>query len=461
MTLEIFNTLNPTGLSNPVFYSVFTIFISYCAARLLSCYFPNSRNRNVFILILITISTLVSTVSISLNLYRQLFTVIMDYNTFEIFLLANFLLLIGGIFHNFQVKYMLVSHLISGPLHICFYFYSQHNEVAGVIATLFNPTLSYLALLGFIYFTFSHFIFKEIKFDLIGNRIDGFLPINEYKSRRMVVLLQSYTMILHVSFITFIDKWFENSLLSLSLVLAIIILQLFLIGISLRIFNKYPSSANAPFYVSAHLMIVKLLVDKIVQYYQMYKSSQTFSFQPMSFSNRLIILSLCLFLICIFNDSVAYASDDGAEIESAVTEGQSAGRYARTGGTFAGGAFSYEMVSKGREVWEDWGESSEQGEILGKKIQDCIAAKNSLNSINWKLKHEFDLIQKVDIYLDTIKENLVDADVEDLKKYVHKIEEYTTDLQASYKTYEEYKSKVTDKVYRWFCGVNCCSDGNP
>lgn len=355
---------------------------------------------------------------------------------------------------------MLVSHLISGPLHICFYFYSQHNEAAGVIATLFNPTLSYLALLGFIYFTFSHFIFKEIKFDLIGNRIDSFL-INEYKSRRMVVLLQSYTMILHVNFINFIDKWFDYSILCFSVALAIVILQLFLICINLRIFNKFPASANVPFYVSAHLMIVKLLVDQIVQYYQMYKSSQTFSFQPMSFSNRLIILSLCLFLICIFNDSVAYASDDGAEIESAVTEGQSAGRYARTGGTFAGGALSYEMVSKVREVWEDWGESSEQGEILGKKIQDCIAAKNCLNSIHWKLKHEFDLIQKVDIYLDTIEKNLVDVDVEDLRKYVHKIEQYTTDLQASYKTYEKYKSNVTDKVYRWFCGVNCCSDGNP
>ena len=54
-----------------------------------------------------------------------------------------------------------------------------------------------------------------------------------------------------------------------------------------------------------------------------------------------------------------------------------------------------------------------------------------MNSINWKLKDEFDLIEKVDIYLDTIKENLVDADVEDLRKHVHRIEEYTTDLQAS------------------------------
>ena len=102
-----------------------------------------------------------------------------------------------------------------------------HQEIR-VIAILFNPTLSYLALLGFIYFTFSHFIFKEIKFDLIGNSIDGFPPINEYKSRRMVVLLQSYTMILHVNFINFIDKWFDYSILCFSVALAIVILQLLL-----------------------------------------------------------------------------------------------------------------------------------------------------------------------------------------------------------------------------------------
>ena len=99
----------------------------------------------------------------------------------------------------------------------------------------------------------------------------------------MVVLLQSYTMILHVNFINFIDKWFDYSILCFSVALAIVILQLLVICINLRIFNKYPTSADVPFYVSVHLMIVKLLVDLIVQYYQMYKISQTFSFQPMEF----------------------------------------------------------------------------------------------------------------------------------------------------------------------------------
>lgn len=77
-------------------------------------------------------------------------------------------------------------------------------------------------------------------------------------------------------------------------------------------------------------MIVKLLVDQIFQNYKIYNSSHTFSLQPMCVFNRLIVISLCLFMICIFNGSVAYASDDGAEM-SAVTERHSASRYARTG----------------------------------------------------------------------------------------------------------------------------------
>jgi hypothetical protein len=67
---------------------------------------------------------------------------------------------------------MFVSHLISSILHICFYFYSQQNAVAGIIATLLTPTLSYLTLLAFVYCIFSHFILKEINFDFIGSYTD-------------------------------------------------------------------------------------------------------------------------------------------------------------------------------------------------------------------------------------------------------------------------------------------------
>lgn len=259
-----------------------------------------------------------------------------------------------------------------------------------------------------------------------------------------------------MNFINFIEKWFDYSLVSFSIVFAIIVLQLFLIDISLRILNKYPSSARAPFYASAHLMVVKLLVDVVLQNYKIYKNSQTFSLQPTCLSNKLIYLSLCVFVICIFNDSVAYASD---EDPSPVTEGGSAGRYIRTGASFAGGAGGYELVSMARECWENLEDSSGQGGILNQKIQDCIAAKDTLNIIDWKLKHEFALIQEVGIYLATVQENAEGADVEDLRKYVEKVEQYTTNLQASY-TYEQYKSNVTDKVYRWFCGVSCCSYGS-
>jgi len=62
-------------------------------------------------------------------------------------------------------------------------------------------------------------------------------------------------------------------------------------------------------------------------------------------------------MICVLNGSVAYASDE--EFGSATVEGASVGRYARTGGTFAGGAASYGMVSMAREYWENLGESSE------------------------------------------------------------------------------------------------------
>jgi len=353
---------------------------------------------------------------------------------------------------------MFVSHLISATLHISFYLYSQHNEAAGVIATLFTPALSYLTLLGFVYFTISHFILKEIRFDLIGNPMDRFLPTNECKSRRIIVLLQSYTMILHMTFVTFLDKWFDYSILSFSVVLAIVILQLFLICINLRIFNKYPASANVPFYVSAHLMIVKLLVDQIVQYYKMYKSEQTFSLQPMCFSNRLVVISLCLFMVCILNESVAYASDE-AELELAVTEGGSAGRYARTGITFAGGAGFYEGVSAGREYFEDQGGLSEQGEELNTKVEECIAAKDLLNNIDYKLRSEAMLIRKVENYLKMVEENKNSVELEDLREYKNRIVKYTSSLKASYEQYDAEKSQFTNQLYRKLFGVNncCCS----
>ena len=437
-----------------VFYPLAIIIISYSGAFLL--YFYNPKNRNM--LILISIPVLISIIGILVNSYNQLCEIITSYNTFKLFMLCNGLLLAGGVVGNFQVKYMFVSHIVSSILHICFYFYSYHNEAAGIIATLFTPTLSYLGLLAFANFIFSHFVLKEIRFNLIGNYMDCFLPTNECKSYTMIVLLQSYMMIIHMNLIYFLDKSFDYSFLSLSVAFFMIVTQFILITISLRIMSKYPSSANVAFYASANLMIIKILVGLIFQNYTIYKNNQSFSLQPRYFSNKLIWFSLCLFVICILNGSVAYASDE--EVASPIVEGGSAGRILRTGGTFAGGATTYEMVSMGREAWQNWGETSEQGEELNSKVEECIAAKNVLNSIDYKLRDEHNLIRKVDNYLKVVQEEAPNADVEDLREYKNMIENYTTKLKSRYETYEEFQSHLTHQMYRRFFGVNncCCSD---
>jgi hypothetical protein len=318
--------------------------------------------------------------------------------------------------------------------------------------------LSYLGLLGFVYFVLSHFVLKEIRFDFIGNRMDYFLPTNESKSHTMIILLQSYMMIIHMNFIYFLDKWFDGSLLSFSLVLFIIIFQFILITISLRIMSKYPSSANVAFYVSANLMIIKILVDRILQNYNIYKRNQSFSLRTQYFSNKLISFSLCLFVICILDGSVAYASDD--ECASPVVEGASAGRVLRTGGTFAGAAGGYEMVSIGREAWENWWEASEQAQVLNEKIEECIAAKSTLNNIDHKLTNEYNLIREVDIYVNSVQEGAPNASVEQLKTYNDTIVSYTIQLKANYETYEQFKSHLTDQVYRRLFGTSNCCCGN-
>lgn len=247
------------------------------------------------------------------------------------------------------------------------------------------------------------------------------------------------------------DKWYDDSLLSFSLVLFIIIFQFILIAISLRIMSKFPSSANVAFYVSANLMIIKILIGLIFQNYKMYKN-QSFSLQPQYFSNTLISFSLCVFVICILNGSVAYASD--GEVASPTVEGASVGRFFRTGGTFAGGAGTYEMVSMAREYCENLGETSEQGEIFGSKVDECIAAKNTLNNIDYKLEKEYNLIREVDHYLKMAQKEAPNADVERLRNHTVKIDSYTAKLKADYDTYEQYQSHCTDIIRRRLFGVN-------
>jgi hypothetical protein len=88
----------------------------------------------------------------------------------------------------------------------------------------------------------------------------------------------------------------------------VMLLRLIIVIICLRITHIYPSSMNVP--ISAHLMIIKILVDKIYHNYYFYRNHKPFSLQFQYFSNKRIFISLCLFVICVLNGDVAYASDD-------------------------------------------------------------------------------------------------------------------------------------------------------
>ena len=264
-------------------------------------------------------------------------------------------------------------------------------------------------------------------------------------------------MIIHTTFIGFLQGSSIDAVWLYVTVGLVILFQLIIIVASLRIMDRYTSLGNLPFYVSAHLMIFKLLAEQLYKNYQMYKDNKPLNLQSEHFSNKLIYLFLYILVICALYGGVAYASDE--ECTSPTVEGQSTGRYLRTGGTFAGGAVSYEGISMLREAWDNWRDSSEQGTVLNDKIQECVVAKNALYGIDYKLRDEYILIRKVDIYLQKVQEEAPNADLEDLREYKNKIENYTTKLKSRYETYEEFKSHLTHQVYRRLFGVNNCCCG--
>lgn len=171
--------------------------------------------------------------------------------------------------------------------------------------------------------------------------MDRFLLLEELKSHKVLILLQAYSMIIHVNFMYFLYEQLNYIFLSGSVVAFVLILQCMLVAIILRIIHKYQSSANALFYVNATIMIVKILADHIFQNYQIYKNNKGFCFQSQYFSNQFVNISLCLFVICVLNGGVAYASDE--EVAS-LLKGGSIGRYARSGISFATVAGGYEVV---------------------------------------------------------------------------------------------------------------------
>lgn len=74
--------------------------------------------------------------------------------------------------------------------------------------------------------------------------------------------------------------------------------------------HMYPSCANTLFYVSAHLMIIKILMASVSTNYQNYIHNEVFNVKPQYLSNKLLSLSLYIFVICILSCSIAYALDE-------------------------------------------------------------------------------------------------------------------------------------------------------
>jgi len=271
MKLEIFNFLNPTELGNILVYPVFLIFMSYCVAFLLYLYNPKSRNLVVLISIPIFISIIAISVSALCQINELFKTTQMSHNLrlFQLFILCIGMLVASGYQRNFQVKYIFVSHTLSEIIHIYAYFYFKHYDTMGIIVNLFHPALAYIIVLAFVHAFVSNYLFAErIKLSVIGHLyLDPFLPTNEANSYSTIILLQAYSMIIYSTFVTFLHSS-EDIILLYIVIPLVILLQLIIIALCLRIMDKYPKSANVPFYVSAHLMIVKLLAKQLYKNYK-------------------------------------------------------------------------------------------------------------------------------------------------------------------------------------------------
>lgn len=308
---EIINTLNPTGLDNILFYPVFTILISYCVTLLL--YFYDSKNRNIHIFT--SIPKIVSIFCISANVVWQIITICSDFTLFKMFILFTGGMVFIGFAVDFKVKYIFVSHVISTILHFCFYFYSKHYH-AGILSELLHSSMEYLIILAIVYLLISWF---DIKVGLSFKKmfVDRFLPKNEFSSFNVVILLQAYSMIIHNTAIEFL---YSSTLAywAYAIGLSVVLVQLIIIIVILRIMYLYPISADTPFYVNAHLMIIKTLIGSVYTHYKMFQEHIPYNIQPQSVYNTFIYLSAYVLVMCILSCDVAYASN---EISGPIGEG--------------------------------------------------------------------------------------------------------------------------------------------
>ena len=111
----------------------------------------------------------------------------------------------------------------------------------------------------------------------------------------------------------------------------------------------------------------------------MYTDNQSPNLQSEYFSSKFIYLFLYILGICALNGGVAYAFDE--ECASPTVEGQSAGRHARTGISFAGVAGGYEGVSYFREWVENRIELADQRDGFNTEIQQCVTAKTQFEAM--------------------------------------------------------------------------------
>ena len=188
---------------------------------------------------------------------------------FQAFVLVNGLLILCGEITGFKVKYIFVSHIVSIILHICFYYYCANYD-AGVISGALHSTFEFQIILVSIYFFIAHFSLPDqMGFSMNNSFIDRLLPTNENNSHTFIILLQAYSMIIHSTFMVFIynatfDYW------AYAIILFVVLLQLIIVIMCLRIMYLYPTSADTPFYVSAYLMIIRVLIGSVYTNYHNY-----------------------------------------------------------------------------------------------------------------------------------------------------------------------------------------------
>jgi len=449
--LEIFKLLNPTELGNTIFYPLLIILTSNCVALLLLFWDPQNRYMHVFT----NIPKIVAISSISINGLWQISKMINSPFLFQAFVLIIGVQTLSGITTEFKLKHIFVSHIIASILHLFFYYYCSHYD-AGVISGAFHPAFESLVFLALVYFFVSHFSLPNMAFFSMRNFfIDRLIPTNNENSNKRIVLLQAYSMIIHSTLMVFMYSSTFDYWVSSVIVLCVVLLQCVIVIMCFRMMYIYPSSANTPFYVSAYLMIIKLLIDALCTNYKMFKENKPVNVQPQYFYNKFFYLFVFILVICLLNCDVAIAADEGPS--SPVSESNMFNRISQSGlSELLKYAAFYEGISFCREWLEQQMDLRQERDEFSAAVEACHAAKTKLETIPYKYREEFELVKEANYVLkgaDLPSELSLGA----LENYKRDIESITRKMYVKYDTYLEYKNQTTDYLARRLWHVsNCC-----